>query len=89
MAKHFAELGKFKSRVSSNDFDPAGSDKELATHMVFHLADISNPAKKFDICSRWTELLYIEFFIQGDLEREKEMPISYLMDRTTVNIAKA
>jgi cAMP-specific phosphodiesterase 4 len=57
--------------------------------MVFHLSDISNPAKKFDICKQWTELLYIEFFIQGDMERDREVPISYLMDRTTVNIAKA
>ena len=27
--------------------------------------------------------------MQGDLERERDWPISYLMDRTTVNIAKA
>jgi len=89
MAKHFAELGKFKTRTVSNDFDPAGADKELSMHMVFHLSDISNPAKKFDLCSKWTELLYVEFFMQGDLERERELPISYLMDRCTVNIAKA
>jgi hypothetical protein len=63
MAKHFAELGKFKARVASPDFDPSGSDKELSMHIVFHLADISNPAKKFDICSKWTELLYVEFFM--------------------------
>jgi cAMP-specific phosphodiesterase 4 len=75
--------------VHSSDFDPAGADKDLAMHIVFHLADISNPAKKFDICAKWTDLLYVEFFMQGDFEREREMPISYLMDRTSVNIAKA
>lgn len=75
--------------MSAEDFDPAGTDKELCMHMVFHLADISNPAKKFDICMKWTELLYVEFFHQGDLERSAGGPISYLMDRTSVNIAKA
>jgi hypothetical protein len=63
MSKHFSDMGKFKSRVGADDFDMAGSDKDMAMHMVFHLADISNPAKKWDICKTWTELLYIEFFI--------------------------
>lgn len=89
MAKHFADQGKFKSRIGAEDFDPTTTDKDLTMHMVFHLADISNPAKKFDICLKWTELLYVEFFYQGDLERDRGGPISYLMDRTTVNIAKA
>ena len=89
MSKHFSDIGKFKSRVGADDFDPAGNDKDICMHMVFHLSDISNPAKRWDICLKWTELLYIEFFMQGDSERNVGKPISYLMDRTTVNIAKA
>ena len=58
-------------------------------HLAFHLCDISNPAKRFDICRKWTELLYVEFFMQGDMERDRGMPISYLMDRSTTNLAKA
>lgn len=50
MSKHFADLGKFKSRIISPDFDPATTDKDLTMHTVFHLCDISNPAKKFNIC---------------------------------------
>jgi hypothetical protein len=30
--------------------------------LVFHLADISNPTKEWDICSKWTDRLFIEFF---------------------------
>eukprot|EP00347_Sterkiella_histriomuscorum_P000561 403375374 len=89
MSKHFAEQSKFKSRVSSWDFDPSGNDKEISMNVLFHLADISNPAKKFDIFKNWTDLLFFEFFIQGDQERDLGLPISYLMDRTTVNIAKS
>ena len=62
MSKHFTDLGKFKSRLSSPEFDATGGDKELVMHIVFHYCDISNPAKRFDICRRWTELLYVEFF---------------------------
>lgn len=89
MAKHFAELGKFKSRVGAEDFDVKAGDKEICLHMLFHLADISNATKPWDVCLNWTELLFIEFFNQGDLERQKGNPCSYLMDRTTTNIAKS
>ncbi len=58
-------------------------------HNCFHLADISNPAKKFDIFKKWTDLLFVEFFAQGDQERSLGIPISYLMDKHTVNIAKS
>lgn len=47
MSKHFAELGKFKTRVQAEDFEPTGQDKEMTLHMLFHLADISNQTKPF------------------------------------------
>lgn len=89
MSKHFADLGKFKSRVTAPNFDPANSDKQLCMNMAMHIADISNPSKKWDISFKWTEWLYEEFFAQGDKERELGMQISDLMDRTTINIAKS
>ena len=49
MSKHFGEQSKFKSRVTSWDYDPAGNDKDITMHVAFHLADISNPAKKFSV----------------------------------------
>lgn len=63
MSKHFAEQSKFKSRVASWDFNPADNDKEISMNILFHLADISNPAKKFDIFKKWTDLLFTEFFL--------------------------
>ena len=54
-----------------------------------HMADISNPCKTWDICFKWIELLFCEFFNQGDKEREKNLTIGYLMDRNTINIPKA
>lgn len=89
MSKHFADLGKFKSRIAAQNFDPAQSDKQLCMNMGMHIADISNPSKKWDISFKWTEVLYEEFFAQGDKERELGMQISDLMDRTTINIAKS
>lgn len=50
MSKHFADLGKFKGRLMAPDFDPENNDKEICLSLAFHLSDISNPAKRFDIC---------------------------------------
>jgi hypothetical protein len=89
MARHFGDMGKFKNRIDSADFDATAVDKELATDFLFHIADISNPTKPWPLCKKWTDLLFIEFFQQGDKERELGIPISFLMDRATTNVAKA
>lgn len=89
MARHFGDMGKFGGLVGNDDFDPAGNHKLLATEFLFHMADISNPTKPWPLCKKWTDLLFIEFFQQGDKERELGLSISFLMDRTTTNVAKA
>jgi len=87
MSKHFADLSKFKTKVSAADYDPIKQDKDLTMTIIFHFADISNPTKPWEICRKWTDLLFVEFFHQGDMERDAGRNINYLMDRTTTNIA--
>jgi hypothetical protein len=90
MSFHFKEFGGLKVKVESDNFEISGKDKYNTLYQFFHFADISNTAKPFDICRKWTEnLFYGEFFIQGDLERSHGQEISQLMDRQTTNIAKA
>jgi len=89
MSRHFNDINKFKARVESDNFSPDGTDKTLSSEFLFHMADISNPTKPWPICKKWTDLLFIEFFQQGDKERELGIDISFLMDRTTTNVAKA
>ena len=59
-----------KERLDSADWSLDNEkDKLKILTFTFHLADISNPVKKWEICKDWTDLLYVEFFAQGDLER--------------------
>ena len=82
MSKHFPDLGLLKSRMSSDEFDPESEkDKEKLHNLMFHLADISNPTKNWGLCRKWTDLLYFEFFAQGDLEKQNNFPVSQFMDR--------
>ena len=76
------------------DFDEkeAGSLFEAQQNMLnmfLHSADISNPAKPDKISSLWTERVYGEFFVQGDLEKSKNLPVSAFCDRETTNINQA
>ena len=65
MAKHFPTQAEFKGKLQKEDYDYV-KDKQFICEQLFHTADISNPVKPWDICQKWTEHLFVEFFDQGD-----------------------
>ena len=93
MTKHFVELGQVKAITDVEgefNFDEIDSkDKELFIKFMFHLADISNPTKKWKLCRLWCDLLFEEFFAQGDLEKVHEFKVDPLNDRAATNVAKS
>ena len=56
---------------------------------IIHAADISNPTKPLEIYKEWGKRCVDEFFKQGDLEREKGLPISFNCDRYTVSLSQS
>lgn len=62
------------------------NNKILFSSQLVHLADISNPTKKFGLYKKWVDLVFEEFFIQGDKEKSQMLPISILCDRNNTNI---
>jgi len=78
MSRHFTSLSMFKSKISQTDFKPqeVEADKKLTIDLFFHMSDISNPTKPWEICKYWTDLLFVEFFCQGDQEKDMKLPIS-------------
>ena len=63
--------------------------QQCLLNMIIHTSDISNPAKPDKISQQWTQRVYDEFFVQGDLEKEKKLPVSNFCDRNTTNVNKA
>jgi len=53
----------------------------LLLQVLLKAADISNPGKPFDVAKYWANMVQEEFFAQGDLEKEKGIPVSPFMDR--------
>lgn len=64
MSFHFRELKHAKERTAMPDYSLDNEkDKLMVIKLSFHLADISNPVKPWDLCKLWTDLLYVEFFV--------------------------
>lgn len=63
--------------------------KQEFLNILIHASDISNPTKPFNIYSKWADRVMEEFFLQGDKEKELNLPCSFLCNRDTVNIPNA
>ena len=56
-------------------------DPELAMCFALHCADVSNPARPFEVCQRWGENIAEESYKQGDKERGLGMRVAAFCDR--------
>ena len=101
MANHGRVMSLIKSKLSINDNNEfkfnllSGNEQtrideqqSLLDYMI-HLADLAHNTKIFEISKKWVELLSEEFWKQGDLEKELNLPVSFLCDREDVNIPKS
>lgn len=61
---------------------------QVLQNMV-HCADLSNPTKPLELYRQWTDRIIVEFFHQGDREREKGMEISPMCDKHNASVEKS
>ncbi|XP_030623460.1 calcium/calmodulin-dependent 3',5'-cyclic nucleotide phosphodiesterase 1A [Chanos chanos] len=85
MSCHFQQIKAMKNFLQQ----PEAIDKPKALSLLLHTADISHPAKKWDLHHRWTTSLLEEFFRQGDKEAELGLPFSPLCDRKSTMVAQS
>ena len=67
----------------------AEEHRSEALSLLLHSADVSNPAKPWEVHTQWTARVMEEFFKQGDREKELSLPVSPLCDRDTTNIPES
>jgi len=60
-------------------------ESQFFMQLFLHVADVSNPAKPFEICMMWADRALKEFFAQGDEEKRLGIPVGMLNDRDKVN----
>ena len=104
MAQHGKELSTLKTKIDTFDIKDGEyvermifegnvsktyENQQAVISMCVHCADLSNPAKKEAVNKIWIDLIFKEFFKQGDEERKLGLQITLLCDRNTTNIYKS
>lgn len=75
--------------IENKDTSIKFDNQQLVLNNLLHTADISNPAKISKVYKKWVDLVFVEFFFQGDCEKKESLPISLLCDRQTTHIGKS
>ena len=71
MAHHFELVKTATSLMDENKWDESDPEvRLLAMRLILKVADISNVSRPFQIADKWCDILNLEFFRQGDLEKE-------------------
>ncbi|XP_019327736.1 PREDICTED: cAMP-specific 3',5'-cyclic phosphodiesterase 4D [Aptenodytes forsteri] len=96
MSKHMNLLADLKTMVETKKVTSLGvllldnySDRIQVLQNMVHCADLSNPTKPLELYRQWTDRIMVEFFRQGDWEREKGMEISPMCDKHTASVEKS
>lgn len=77
-----------KGEPASQDAPTSSKDAMLLLQMAIKCADLGHLALHWDVHRQWVGRLEEEFFAQGDQERARDIPISFLMDRSKPECSK-
>ena len=83
------ENNENKLNLLSGNEQTKSEEQQYLLDFIIHLADLGHNTKLFNISLRWVSLLSEEFWRQGDLEKQKNLPVSFLCDREKVNIPQS
>ena len=83
------ENNEYKLNLLSGNEQTKSEEQQYLLDFIIHLADLGHNTKLFNISLRWVSLLSEEFWRQGDLEKQKNLPVSFLCDREKVNIPQS
>jgi 3',5'-cyclic-nucleotide phosphodiesterase len=91
MARHFEIVKRSQAALDAGTFVITEPEfRLLGLQLVMKVADISNVSRPFELADRWCDILNVEFFHQGDLEKEIGIGLtSPLNDRTSSNKPKS
>jgi ankyrin repeat protein len=79
-------VSDFPSREVVDFFRRQDVKRHIRT-IFLHYCDTSNPMKSFDVAQSWADIILEEFFMLGDREKERKIPVQPLNDRDQVNKA--
>jgi 3',5'-cyclic-nucleotide phosphodiesterase len=81
MAEHLNILSLFNMKIKNGFDDSNVNDRYLLLSILLKMADIGNIMRPSKLYLQWTAMLEEEFFQQGDMEKQRGLPVSPFMDR--------
>ena len=85
-----SEDGKdYKLNLLTGNEQTKNDEQQCLLDFLIHLADLAHNTRLFRISLKWVELLSEEFWRQGDLEKKKNLPVSFLCDREDTDVPKS
>lgn len=70
----------------NQDTIPSDDTLQMLCNILLHAADISNPCRPLQLAHRFSNLVCIEFFQQGEKERALGLPITFSTERSPSDI---
>ena len=80
------EEGDVNFELLSGNEKSKFDEQQMLFNYLIHAADLGHNCKKFEISLQWVEVLCEEFWKQGDMEKKKGIPISFLCDRDKIDV---
>lgn len=82
-------LSRFKRYLDTGILDMAEKEyRHFILQIALKCADLCNPCRPWEISKRWSYQVCQEFYRQGDYERQLNLPVTPLCDRTKTTVAK-
>ena len=89
MSKHFTLLTELKTKLGTNFPSQSIEDRNLIVSVSLRIANQFKVVRERSLFFKWMENMFEEFYKQGDMEKQLELPISKFMDRENTNREKA
>ena len=87
LGQHMAFVAQLKA-FKANEKNKLHEEKKIFMKTIIKLCDVGHSLKGLDVHLKWTERIVEEFFLQGDEEKSRGMPVSPFMDRDSPDTPK-
>ena len=89
ISKHFTLLTELKTKLGNNFPTDSIEDRTLIISVTLRIASNFKMVRDRLIFYKWMEKFFDEFYKQGDMEKQLELPVSKFMDRENTNRERA
>ena len=89
ISKHFTLMTAFKTKLGNNLNTESMEDRTLILSVTLRIVSSFKTVRDRGIFYKWMEKFFEEFYKQGDMEKQLELPISKFMDRENTNRERA